>query len=83
MSSYAELSDSQLLSVLDDVVQNLCGKSNFDWLTMEKKDFNRIKLELMCRLSERNEKAPCKLGESNGAISNKYESEVIISNESK
>ena len=80
MSSYEELNDSQLLSVLDDVVQNLCRKSNFEWMLMDKKEFNRIKLELMCRLSERNEKAPCNLGKSYGANSNQLESEVIIAN---
>lgn len=82
MSSYVELTDSQLLSELDDVVQHLCGKSNYEWLTMDKKDFNRIKLELMCRLSERNEKAPAS-GNVSGLNQNLIESEVIISNESK
>lgn len=81
MSDYVDLTDSQLLSELDDIVQHLCGKSNIDWLTMDKKDFNRIKLELMCRLSERNEKAPNR-GKFSG-LNQSYESEVIISNESK
>lgn len=79
MRSYEELTDSQLLSELDDVVQSLCRKSNFEWALLEKKDFNRIKLELMCRLSERNEKAPCSLGGVSGL--NTLESEVIITNE--
>lgn len=53
---FKEMSDSELLATLDDIVQfQLCKKNNVEWLEMstEKKDFNRIKLEIMCRLSER------------------------------
>lgn len=53
---FKEMSDSELLATLDDIVQfQLCKKNNVEWLEMQtkKKDFNRIKLEIMCRLSER------------------------------
>lgn len=50
---FKDMSDSVLLATLDDIVQSMCKKNNFDWAMMEKKDFNRIKLELICRLSER------------------------------
>lgn len=53
---FKEMSDSELLATLDDIVQfQLCKKNNVEWLEMqtEKKDFNRIKLEIMCRLTER------------------------------